>query len=348
MRRQDSGSVRDGAAGSCRGEGGLMRAWQVASHGEPADVLRAVELDEPTPEAGHVRVRVEAAAVGMPDVMMCRGVYPMTPPLPFVAGQEVCGVVDAVGDGVALPVGSRVMGVTTFYDGRGGFAEATILQEATAFRVPDGMPAVDAAAFRIGYSTAWVGLVRRGQLAAGEPLVVLGAAGGSGITAVQLGAALGARVVAVAAGEDKLAFCRSAGASAVVDRRAGSVTEAILEATDGRGADLVYDPVGGSLAGDAARAMATGGRFLAVGFASGEWVHVDTHELVIRNQSLVGVFAGGPTREENEADHEALLALHAEGKLTPFTTAVGLEDLPSALTAVADGSAVGKLVVEVA
>jgi NADPH2:quinone reductase len=324
-----------------------MRAWQVRSHGEPADVLAAVELDEPTPEAGHVRIRVEAAAVGMPDVMMCRGVYPMTPGLPFVAGQEVCGVVDAVGEGVTLPVGSRVMGVTTFYDGRGGFAEATILQEATAFRVPDEMSAVDAAAFRIGFSTAWVGLVRRGQLAAGERLVVLGAAGGSGITAVQLGAALGAKVVAVAAGEEKLELCRAAGASEVVDRRAGGVSEALLAATDG-GADVVYDPVGGELASDALKAMATGGRFLAVGFASGEWVQANTHELVIRNQSLVGVFAGGPTREENEADHEALLALHAEGKLTPFTTAVGLEDLPSALTAVADGSAVGKLVVEVA
>ena len=321
-----------------------MRAWVVSEHGEPSAVLQDADREPPVPEAGHVRVRVEAAALGMPDVMMCRGVYPMTPPLPFVAGQEVCGVVDAVGEGVDLEVGARVMGVTTFYDGRGGFAEQAILQEATAFRVPDAMAAVDAAAFRIGYSTAWVGLVRRGAVAEGDTLVVLGAAGGSGITAVQLGAALGARVVAVAAGADKLEACTEAGAAAVVDRRDGSVTEALREATGGRGADLVYDPVGGELAGDALRALAPGGRFLAVGFASGEWVRAETHDLVIGNQSLVGVFAGGPSRQEHEADHEALLGLHAEGRLRPLTETVAFDDLPGALTRVADGTAIGKLV----
>jgi NADPH2:quinone reductase len=323
-----------------------MRAWQVAEHGEPADVVQAVELDEPTPEAGHIRVRVAAAAVGMPDVMMCRGVYPMTPPLPFVAGQEVCGVVDAVGEGVELPVGSRVMGVTTFYDGRGGFAEATILQERTAFRVPEAMGDVEAAAFRIGYSTAWTGLVRRGRLTADDTLVVLGAAGGSGITAIRLAHAIGARVIAVASGQEKLDLCTAAGADVVIDRSAGDIAVFILEATDGRGADVVYDPVGGALAGQALLAMAPNGRFLVVGFASGEWVQVATHDLVIRNQSLVGVFAGGGTREEDEADHEALLDLAEGGKLDGISTAVPFDALPDALTSVADGSAKGKLVAQ--
>jgi NADPH2:quinone reductase len=281
----------------------------------------------------------------MPDVFMCRNTYAFQPPLPFVAGQEVCGVVDAVGEGADVALGSRVMGVTAFYAGQGGFAEASILQAATAFRVPDGMAAVDAAGFRIGYSTAWVGLVRRGQLVAGETLAVLGAAGGSGSTAVQLGHALGARVVAVGSGGAKGDFCRRLGADVVVDRTTEDVTQAILDATDGRGADLVYDPVGGATAGQALAALAIGGRFLAVGFGSGEWVRAETHELVLRNQSLVGVYAGGHTREEDEADHEALLALHADGRLGSYATAYPFEELPAALSTVADGSAIGKQVI---
>ena len=323
-----------------------MRAWQVHGQGEPVDVLRFEERDQPEPGPGDLRVRVEAAAIGMPDVFMCRDTFAFKPPLPFVPGQEVCGVVEAVGEGVDLPVGSRIMGVTSFYLGHGGFGEATIVQEATAFRVPDGMSAVDAACFRIGFSTGWIGLVRRGAIQAGEVLVVLGAAGGSGATAVQLGHALGARVIAVGSGGTKLDLCRSLGADVVVDRRSEDVTAAIRTATDGRGADVVYDPVGGELAAQALAAVGQNGRFLAVGFASGSWVDVDVHDLVWRNLSLVGVFAGGPTRQEQEADHEALLSLWADGKLATFATAHPFDDLPTAITAVADGSAVGKQVVE--
>jgi NADPH2:quinone reductase len=324
-----------------------MRAWHVTAHGEPSDVLRLVDVEEPEPLPGHVRVRVEAAAIGLPDVFMCRNTYAFQPPLPAIVGQEVCGVVEAVAAGVQLPLGSRVMGVTAFYAGQGGFAECAVLQEATCYRVPDGMAAVDAAGFRIGFSTAWVGLVRRGGLQAGETLAVLGAAGGSGVTAVQLGHALGARVVAVGSAGSRLDTCRDLGADVLVDRGSQDVTAALLEAADGRGVDAVYDPVGGELAGQALAALATGGRFLAVGFASGDWVHADTPDLVLKNQSLVGVFAGGWTREQDEADHEALLALWAEGKLRSTATAHPFEDLPEAITAVADGTALGKQVLSV-
>ena len=325
-----------------------MRAWQVGRHGTPGDVLGLVEIEEPTPGPGEIRVRVAAAAIGLPDVLMCRDEYAFKPPLPFVPGQEVCGTVDAVGDDVDLAVGSRVMGVTCFYDGRGGFAEATILGAANAFRVPESMPAVDAASFRIGFSTAWAALVRRGALAAGETLVVLGAAGGSGLTALQLGHALGARVIAVGAGGERLEGCRRLGADVLIDRTSESVPEVVLEATDGKGADVVFDPVGGELATAALQGLGSGGRFLAIGFASGEWVKVDTHELVWRNQSLVGVLAAGQTREEDEADHEALLALAAEDKLRSLTTTVGFHEVPDALEQVAAGSAMGKLVVDIA
>jgi len=323
-----------------------MRAWQVQHHGEPGDVLHLVETDEPVPGSGEVRVRVAAAAVGLPDALMCRGSYAFDPPLPFVPGQEVCGVVDAVGDGVDLAVGSRVMGVTCFYDGRGGFAEQTVLAAANAFRVPEEMSAVDAASFRIGFSTAWTALVRRGGLSVGEDLVVLGAAGGSGQAAVQLGRALGARVIAVGAGPRKREVCRELGAEVVIDRKVDSVPEGVLEATDGRGADVVFDPVGGEFAASVLRGLGAGGRFLAVGFASGEWVDVDTRDLVWRNQSLVGVLASGASRADEEVDHEALLALVADGALTSLTEVVPFVDVPDAVERVAAGSVVGKLAVE--
>lgn len=331
---------------------GEMRAWQIHRTGEPRDALRRVQIPRPDPGPGEVRVRVRAAAVGMPDVFMCRDAYAFRPPMPFVAGQEVCGVVDVVGDGVDPSLeGRRVMTVTNFFVGHGGFADYTLANAHGVFRVPETMSDVDAAGFRIGYSTAWIGLVRRGAIRAGEHLVVLGAAGGSGITAVQLGKALGAHVTAVAAGPEKLEFCARLGADAVVDRTAhatmADVVEAIRGATGGHGADLVYDAVGGDLADASARTLARDGRLLVVGYASGRWVDVPAYDLLRANASLVGVYAGSYSREENEADHEALLALAAEGKLASYATVLPFEDLPDALTAVGDGTAIGKMVVTV-
>jgi NADPH:quinone reductase len=321
-------------------------AWQVQRHGPPGEVLRRVVVDEPVPGPGELRLRVRAAAIGLPDALMCRGRYAFSPPLPFVPGQEVCGTVDALGPGVEFSLGTRLMAVTSFFDGHGGFAEAALARSNTAFRVPDAMGDEDAAVFRIGYSTAWIGLVRRGALQSGEWLLVLGAAGGSGLAAVQLGAALGARVIAVVAGEAKRELCASSGADVVVDRTAGPVPDAVMEATGGSGVDVVYDPVGGAFAGSMARCLAPGGRLLAVGFASGGWVEADISELVRRNASIVGVYAGGQTRAEAEADHEQLLTLAADGRLGGATQVVTFDALPEALSAVDRAAAVGKVVVK--
>lgn len=309
-------------------------------------MIRCVEVPEPEPGPGEVRLRVQAAALGLPDVLMCRAAYAFAPPLPFVPGQEVCGTVDAVGDGVQVPAGTRLMATTSFIDGRGGLAEATIARADGAFRVPEDMDAVEAAGFRIGFSTAWIGLVRRAQLQAGEWLLVLGAAGGSGVAAVQLGRALGARVVAVARGEDKLALCRRAGAEVAIDRSEPGMAQAVLELTDG-GAGVVYDPVGGEAAAEAFRCTARGGRFLLVGFASGDWARIDPAQLVRRNISLVGVYAGGFTREQNAGDHEQLLDLAGRGLLGGLTNAVPFDSVPAAMEAIASGTAVGKHVVTV-
>ena len=321
-----------------------MLAWQVQRYGPPGDALSRVAFGEPDPGPGELRLRVRAAGIGLPDALMCRGTYAFSPTLPFVPGQEVCGTLDAVGPGVELPLGARLMAVTNFFDGRGGFAEATIARSESAFRVPDAMRDEDAAAFRIGYSTAYIALVRRGALQAGEWLLVLGAAGGSGLAAVRLGSALGARVIAVVSGDPKRALVARSGADVVIDRAERSVPDAVMEATGGGGVDVVYDPVGGAFAGSMAKCLAAGGRLLAIGFASGSWVQADVSDLVLRNASIVGVYAGGQTRAEAEADHELLLALAAAGRLGGTPQAVPFEALPDALDTVDRSEAVGKLV----
>lgn len=320
-----------------------MRAWQVRSHGEPAAVLAAAELDRPAPAAGQVRVRVSAAGIGLPDVLMCRGTYPLTPPLPFTPGQEVAGVVTAVGPDVeGVDVGTRVLAVTAFPSGHGGFAEEALAYGRSTFPVPAGLTDEQAAGFWIPFHTAWIGLVERGCLAAGERLVVLGAGGGSGLAAVQLGRALGARVSAVVGDGRRAARCLEAGAHDVVDHRAGDLAE-LLRA--GGPVDVVYDPVGGAPAEAASRALGRGGRLLAVGFASGSWPTIEPHQLVRANASLVGVFAGGHDRPELEAIHASLSALVAGGDLQPSAPAVhAFDELPAALRRVAERKVVGKSV----
>src|SRR5712692_188963 len=298
-----------------------IHAWQVDGAGEPIDVLRSVELALPEPGPGQIRVRVTAAGIGLPDVLMCRGTYPLTPALPFTPGQEATGVITAVGDGVTRPVGSRVMFVSSFYDGHGSFAQECLALSSTAFPVPAGLTDAEAAGFWIPHLTAWIGLVERGRLAAGEWLAVLGAAGGSGIAAVQLGRALGGRVIAVVGDQERAEFSRELGAEIAIDHRDGPLAPALRAATDDRGVDVIYDPVGGAMAEDAAGALARNGRHLAVGFASGRWPTLPAHDLVVANASLVGVFAGGQSAGELDEIHRALSQLIAEGKLQNAVTA---------------------------
>jgi NADPH2:quinone reductase len=326
-----------------------MRAWQVTGAGEPIDVLEEVEVPRPVPGPGQVRIRVSASGIGLPDVLMCRGTYPLTPPLPFTPGQELTGVITGIGEGVtAVAVGERVMAVSTFYLGNGSFAEECLALESTVFPVPERLTDVEAAGWWIPNHTAWIGLVERGHLAVDERLVVLGAAGGSGAAALQLGVALDARTIAVVSDEAKAAFCRELGAEAVVVRgpdAEGSLADALRATTDGTGVDVIYDPVGGEQAEDAAGALRRGGRLLAIGFASGRWPTIDTHQLVLTSSSVVGVFAGDRTPDELAAIHADLSALVASGRLRNVVTATPpFADLPEALQRLADRKVVGKLV----
>lgn len=323
-----------------------MRAWQVQAQGEPIEVLHPVTLEVPHPGPGQVRIGVTAAGIGLPDVLMCRHTYPLTPPVPFVPGQEVSGVVTAVGEGVDSPLlGARVMAVTSFQDGHGSLAEECLAPASSAFPVPEGLTDVEAAGFWIPHLTGWIGLVDRGQLAAGEWLAVLGAGGGSGIAAVQLGHALGARVIAIVGDEERASFCRSLGADETLNHRHGPLAPALRQLTAGRGVDVIYDPVGGSSAEDAAGALARFGRWLAVGFASGAWPVAQTHQLVWANASLMGVLAAGNTRAELDEIHTRLSGLIGEGRLrNAVTEQVPFDDLPGALQRMADRRVVGKMV----
>lgn len=325
-----------------------MRAWQVVEHGEPGRALALGQIEAPLPPPGMLRVRVASAGIGLPDVLMCRGTYPMTPPLPFVAGQECVGVVSAAGDGARSAVGARVMGVTGFYLGHGSFADEALLIDDFALAVPPGMSDAEAAGFVIPYHTAWVGLVQRGRLQKGETLLVLGGAGGAGSAAVMLGVALGARVLTTAGGADKVAFCETLGADAVIDYRADDIAERVLALTGGRGADAIYDPVGGAAFTAATRCIAHEGRILTVGFASGEWGKADLADVTFRNYSLVGVLPGQYDRAFREHAQTEMGRLYAQGRLrVPLAHSAGFAELPAQLAQLAAGRVAGKLVLAV-
>jgi NADPH2:quinone reductase len=322
-----------------------MRAWQVQHPGEPLDALVAVDVEPPVPQAGEARISVSAAALALPDVFMCRGTYPRAPAPPFTPGQEVAGVVSTVGPGVEVEVGSRVFAVTAFSRGHGGFADEALAAAVNTYPASPSMTDSEAAAFHIAFQTAWIGLVCRAGLQPGDDLLVLGAAGGTGAAAVQLGRALGARVIAVAAGVEKVEYCRGLGAHVVIDRLVDDLPKTIAEATSDHGVDLVYDPVGGFAAAEALRCVASGGALLAVGFASGAWPDLAVRDLVTRNCSIMGVYAGAYTREEHDEMHGALVALVERGDLSvPVHRTVDFDEIPAALDELAQARTLGRTV----
>lgn len=322
-----------------------MRTWQVHEYGEPDEVLRLVETEAPEPGHGEISIRVAAVSLNLPDVFLCRGVYPLQPQLPLIPGLEVVGVVTAVGEGARTPVGSRVMAVTAFLSGHGGFADQTLAQDHTVYRVPDEMSDIEASAFLIPFQTAYVGLVQRGQLRAGETLLVHGGAGGTGSAAIQLGRALGASVIATAGGAQKAQVCHELGAEVAIDYNAEDFPQAVKQATGGRGADVIYDPVGGDVFDRSLKCIASEGRILAVGFASGGFSDASTLNAVLGNYSVVGVFVGAYNYEFLSRAHEELLKLYTEGRIRPLIRRqVSFDDIPRALADLANRRVVGKVV----
>ncbi len=293
-----------------------MRAVRVHELTGPT-ALRVDEVPTPSVGAGQVLIDVRASGVNFPDILLTRGQYQFKPAPPFSPGGEVAGVVRAVGDGVkTVAVGDRVA-ATMLY---GGFAEQVVVPELTVVKLPDSVSFEVGAATLLTYATTIHALVDRAALQNGETLLVLGAAGGVGIAAVELGALLGARVIAAASNAEKLAFCREHGATDTIDYSREDLKDRIKALTGGNGVDVVYDPVGGSLAEPAVRGTGWQGRYLVIGFASGEIPKLPLNLVLLKGCQIVGVFWGSFAMREparNRAHAEQIFTWVAEGKLRP-------------------------------
>jgi NADPH2:quinone reductase len=321
-----------------------MHAWLCQTTTGPQDLVWR-ELPTPEPGADEVRIAIHAASINFPDLLTVQGKYQFRPELPFVPGSEFAGTVEAVGSGVSqLRVGDPVAAIGN----SGGFATQACVKAANTIPLPAGFRLQDAAAFAFTYGTSHHALLDRGQLKAGETVLVLGAAGGVGTAAVQIAKAAGAKVIAAASTDDKCAACSSIGADATVNYSRENLRDALKALTGGHGPDVVYDPVGGELAEPAFRAIAWRGRYLVVGFAAGGIPALPFNLPLLKGAAIVGVFWGDFVKREPAANSRMLGELahwYAEGRIKPVIDAVlPMQDLPTAYRRMAERDIKGKLV----
>ncbi|MBB4929552.1 NADPH2:quinone reductase [Lipingzhangella halophila] len=324
-----------------------MRAFRVHEMGEPGEVLRYETVEPPEPGPGQVLVQVRAAAVNFPDALLCRGTYQAKPPLPFTPGLELCAEVVGTGEGVAgHAVGDRVLGSTELPTG--GFAEYALMNEGAAFPAPASLSDDEAASLFIGYQTGWFALHRRASLQPGETVLVHAAAGGVGSAAIQLAKAAGARVIGVVGGPEKAKAATELGADVVVDRNTEDFVAVTKELTDGRGADVVFDPVGGDSFKRSTKCVAFEGRIVIIGFASGTIPEPALNHALIKNYSLVGLHWGLYRQRAPEVigqAHTRLVELADQGLVKPLVSErVGPDGLADGVQRLADGATVGRLV----
>lgn len=321
-----------------------MRAVLCKELGLP-EKLVVEEVPSPTAGKGQVVLSVKACGVNFPDTLIIQGKYQFKPELPFSPGGEVAGVVKEVGEGVtAVKPGDRVIASSTW----GGFAEELVVEADRTIPMPEAMDFVPASAFVLTYGTSYHALKDRGQLQAGETLLVLGASGGVGISAIQIGKMMGARVIAAASTDQKLQVCKDNGADEVINYAEEDLRARVKELTSKKGVDVIYDPVGGPFSELALRDMAWKGRFLVVGFAAGEIPKVPLNLTLLKGCSIVGVFWGAFTRKEPEnnlRNNEELLQFFVEGKVKPHIYATyPLEEAAQALNDVMHKRVSGKVV----
>ena len=325
-----------------------MHAW-LCENPTGVDALTWTELPTPSPKAGEVLIAIKAASLNFPDLLIVQNKYQMKPPLPFVPGSEYAGIVQAVGDGVThLTVGQPVACLS----GTGGFATHTLAPAALCMPLPAEFALVDAAAFIMIYATSHHALLDRAQLKPGETVLVLGAAGGVGTAAIQIAKAAGARVIAAASSDEKCALCTSIGADATINYSTQTVPDqfrqAIKTLTDGKGPDVIYDPVGGDFSEPAFRSIAWRGRHLVVGFASGPTPSLPLNLPLLKGASIVGVFWGGFARQEpkaNAAMMQELASWYAQGKIKPvIDRTMPMAELKAAYAHMGSRAVKGKLV----
>ncbi|MFB7335365.1 NADPH:quinone oxidoreductase family protein [Streptomyces adustus] len=315
-----------------------MQAWQVHENGEPSEVMRLQDVERPTPGDGQVLLKVRAANINFPDALMCRGQYQVRPPMPFTPGVEICGETED---------GRRVIANPALP--YGGFAEYAVADTAALLPAPESLDDAEAAALHIGYQTGWFALHRRARLEAGETLLVHAAAGGVGSAAVQLGKAAGATVIGVVGGADKAAVARELGCDVVIDRRAEDVVAAVKAATGGRGADVVFDPVGGDAYTQSTKVVAFEGRIVVVGFASGTIPSAALNHALVKNYTILGLHWGLYNTKNPKLVqhcHEQLTELAARGAIKPLVSErVPLGEAAAAVQRVADGVTTGRVAV---
>ena len=332
-----------------------MKALQCVELAGPEKLVFS-EVDDPKPGSGQVLLEIKAASVNFPDVLMIQGLYQNQPPMPFIPGAECSGVISEIGEGVdSCSVGDHVFVMA----GTGCFAEKLVVDAASVTLIPKAMDFPVAAALPMTYGTSLYSLKQRANLQPGETLLVLGAAGGVGLSAVEIGKAMGARVIAAASSEEKIKICLEHGAdeafvypSGDLDReQQKELSNKIKELTGGLGANVVYDPVGGSFSEPALRAMAWEGRFLVIGFAAGEIPKLPLNLALLKNCQIVGVFWGAWTLmfpAEYERNLQELFDLHADGKINPeISDRFSLEESAAAIAHLKDRKAKGKVIIDV-
>lgn len=325
-----------------------MKAWICRRLGHGPKGLSFEDLPEPVPGRGEVAIRVGACGINFADGLLLEGRYQAQPELPFVPGLEVSGTVAAIGPGVAdLAVGDRVIAMT----GSGGYGEVALAPAARTVRLPASIGWVEGAAFPIAYGTSHLGLAHRARLAEGETLLVLGASGGVGLTAVELGRLMGARVIAAASGPEKCAVAARAGAHETIDSAADDLTERLRALVGARGVDVIYDPVGGELFDKALKVAAFEARVLLIGFASGTVPQIAANRLLVKNVDVVGFYWGAyaERRPALMADSfRTLIGWWEQGRLRPHVSDVlPLDRAPDALERVLSRKSTGKVVIEV-
>ena len=321
-----------------------MRAWQVCASGEPEQMTLA-HIPVPEPGPGQVRIQNRAAALNFFDILQIQGKYQVKPPFPYIPGAEVAGIIDAVGEGVdRFAAGDTVLALTH----NGGYAEYSIAESARTFHLFPGMDFAEGAAMPVVYHTSYFGLHRRANLGFREWLLVHAGASGVGYSAIQLGKALGAHVIATAGSPRKLEFCGTQGADHLLNYRDSGWVERVKEITKGRGADVIYDPVGGDVFDLSSRCIAPEGRLLIVGFASGRIPSMAANRILLKNISVVGVHWGQYVNDHPKflgETHEVLAAMYLAEQIRPVVSVkYPLERAPSALRDMADRKVIGKAV----
>ena len=323
-----------------------MKAVICKEHGLASKLSLDTEWPEPAVGESDVLIDVKAAGLNFPDVLMIQGKYQYQPDMPFIPGGECAGVVEAVGDKVTrFKVGDKVLSA----GGSGAFCQKIAVNEFAAFPMPDGLSFEQAAGVSITYFTSYYALKQRANIQPGETLLVLGAAGGVGTSAIELGKHMGAKVIAAASTDEKLELCKKLGADEVINYSEANLKDTIKELTDGKGVDVVYDPVGGDYAEQAIRGMGWNGRYLVIGFASGPIPKIALNLTLLKGCSIVGVFWGRFTGEEPEVNLkniEELWELFGSGKISPVVTdSFPIEQYEAAFNCMIERRARGKVII---